>query len=233
MTTLRTIDGKPLLKGSKLATSDDCCCECYYDEDCPSGYKCIDGECIQNECVTSENCPEGECCYEGDCYGVPCPTPYSISAGWCTLTPTQYPFADLNAYGAGSGCPDGNGNVTRYWMILNGAAPTEIQEPGGAYTHPVPGVADPAAGKCRYVWVALVGFGPTTDPTQQPTRCQAKAYYLYLDVDRCEPTGGSAQVVEDTGHDWGDWPSGCAEGCEDDVSACMSGQPFLTLSFAP
>ena len=230
MTTLRRIFGKLLRKGNRLATSDDCCCGCYYDEDCPSGYECVDGECVPEQCESSADCVEGECCYEGECVSVACPAPYTVSGGWCTLTPVQYPNADMNAYPAN--CQDEAGNQTRYWMIFN-REPDEIQSPGGGYLHPVPGLGDPAAGMCRYVWVVYVGFGPTPDPSAQPTRCQSKAYYLYLDVNRCEPSGGTALVVEDPGHDWGGWPSGCTEGCQDDLSGCMSVQPFLSITFAP
>ena len=127
-------------------------------------------------------------------------------------------------------------DVTRYWLVVN-TEPDEIQEasPSPLYTYPVPGVDGPAGKMCRYVWRVFVGYGPQsqTPSSTQPVRCDGKLYYLYIDIDRCQPAGGAVSVVEDTGYGWHGWTQDCAEPCDTDYGGCMSQEPAMTITVAP
>jgi hypothetical protein len=121
-----------------------------------------------------------------------------------------------------------------FWVVGN-EAPDEIQEPGGTYALPIPGVDSPSGRTCRYVWRYFTGRGrfPYTDPndpwgtmpeTPTPTACDiysVTAWLLYIDVNRCTRVGGATTGVVDAGYDLSGWP------VNDPVSGCFCGPPFL------
>lgn len=126
--------------------------------------------------------------------------------------------------------------VTQYWIKGNNT-PDEIQEgwESPPFSYPVPGLSNPTGKTCRYVWRVWVGYGPQnySTPTSDPVLCEGKMYYMYIDVNRCAPTGGSLTAVEDTSYNWGSWPTGCTYPCDTDANGCMGTAPSMTVTFAP
>lgn len=244
MTFLRRIGEKLLRKASGLAASDGCCCECYDSAAC-SGlgpcHECIDGDCVMTAtCEGNGDCPDFECCAACDCVFVDCLAGGSAavtfsSFSWCGITaPNMNGCATFGQYGSGSNCGSAGG-TTYYWVILN-TTPDEVQIPGETYLHPVPGVAPPTGRACRYVWLVKVGYGNQPSVSgciTQPSMCEAKQYFMYIDIERCAPTGGSLSAVEDTSFDWSEWPVDCVNPCDTDADSCMSSVPSISITVVP
>jgi len=196
----------------------------------------------ENCCCGHDNCPEGLCCVCGSCVDPGCPPIASASCAWC---PSNLPYAMnglasyapvLDAFGFPCWINPSTGiyEADAFWVVGN-EAPDEIQEPGGTYALPIPGVDSPSGRTCRYVWRYFTGRGrfPYTDPndpwgtmpeTPTPTACDiysVTAWLLYIDVNRCTRVGGATTGVVDAGYDLSGWP------VNDPVSGCFCGPPFL------
>lgn len=221
------------------------CVECCYSEDCPEGYECVDFICTQfGNCVGDNDCADTDCCIAYGCEDIPCPTVDTLSCTWCGISSTfNASSADFGQYDNGNDCMVGGppptpiSEVTQYWLRVL-STPDEVQEasPSPLYNYPVPGLSNPTGKTCRYVWRVWVGYGhqdSISSSLTQPTKCEGKMYYMYIDVNRCAPTGGSLTAVEDTSYNWGSWPTGCIAPCDTDADGCMPNAPSMTVTFAP
>jgi hypothetical protein len=204
----------------------------------------------ENCCCGHDNCPEGLCCVCGACVDPGCPALESLSCAWCGTGGgyiSAYPMNGLAAYGPvldpyGWPCwihPSSGIYEADAWWIVGGESPDEIQEPGGSYALPVPGVDPPSGRTCRYVWRYFTGRGRQsyTDPndpwgsmpeTATPTACDIyslQAWLLYSDIDRCTRleglNGGWTAGVLDTAYDFSSWPM------NDPSNGCWCAPPFL------
>lgn len=194
-----------------------------------------------------------------------CPIPCGLSITWtpcnqATITSTLTGFATyslaldvqfftLCAYQI-FGLPGKNTDL--FWLVAN-ATPSEIQEAGGGYALPIPGLPDPATGVCRFVWQVLTGRGNfylsladgfpdiTTAPnTSTPTACRRDeetfshyAWLAYVDAQKCSGLVISDGVVADAEYNFGGWPLnpddfGC--GCSLMGSNCDSFAPAISVA---
>lgn len=194
-----------------------------------------------------------------------CPIPCGLSISWLTcnnetLASTltgnadftyarEVQFGTLCYYGP-FGDPEQNTDL--YWIVAN-ATPDEIQEPGGGYANPIPEMADPATGVCRFVWRIFTGRGNffitlldlTTAPaTSTPDSCayapgeySRYAWLGYADVNKCTGEVLDTGLVLDEDYDFSAWPVdeplGCA--CNYIDPACEATPPTFSVSsyFAP
>lgn len=154
-------------------------------------------------------------------------------------------------YGLAPGLP---GQFTDLFWIVANATQDEIQEPGGDYVIPVPELAAPAAGMCRFVWRIFTGrgsiyttnFDPTTAAaTSTPTSCEKSpgvfsryAWIAYADVNKCSAQVAATGIVLDDTYDFDGWPEndpsfGCA--CDLRGTDCDEVPPSFNVAsyFAP
>ena len=201
-----------------------------------------------------------------------CPTLCTLEITWCPLAGpggssiisdlsgnAVYGFArddfGLLCYQGVPGQPL-NSTIQRvdlYWLVAS-QTPTETQEPGGLYAFPIPGQADPAEGKCRFVWRVFTGRGSfvlddfdiTDAPvTDTPAACHVDvdvyglyAWLLWCDIDKCAPEVTLLNTYADEDYDFSGWPKvpaefDCACGGGSAYLSCEDQQPTGLACFVP